>query len=45
MIQDQADRFAQAGQTFFARLTLAVGSGDFGAIGDEPWAVLLKQSR
>jgi len=41
MFEDQRDRFTKVSEALFARFALAVCAGDFGAIGDAPWAVLL----
>ena len=36
----EEDRFVEAGEGFFACAALAVGAGDFLAVGDEPGAFL-----
>ena len=39
MIEDEDDRFAKVFKALFAGLALAVGAGDFGAVGDIPGRV------
>ena len=41
VVQNERNRLAKIGETFFLRLPLAVGTGYFGAIGDVPRPVLL----
>ena len=45
VLQDQSNCLPKVRQAFFARFSLAVGSGHFGAVRDVPWAVLLDNSR
>lgn len=45
VLEDQRDRLAQVRETFLTRFSLAVGAGDFGAIGDVPGTILLDNRR
>ena len=45
MLDNEADRFAKARQALFTRFALAVGAGNFSAIGNVERAVLFDDRR
>ena len=45
MLKNEGDGLAKVRNAFFTRFALAVGAGNFGAVGDVPWPVPLDDRR